>query len=243
MAEQIGGALQAELKLVAAKLEETVADLPDGLAQFVRSELAESQVLAGVVLASAAPVKDTAEDESRRVALAAALELLQIGLNIHRLLLKPEQTGSIDSFLLGGTILAGDYCFSRAAVLAARTNHPQVVTIFAQLLQQVSQANLRRVISKDGVGRDSAAVDERVALFHSGAAAGALLAGLSEEDQEVVVRYAALLGRWRLPDGANTFGAKAEKDLDSMPTRQRERWRELVSGLAYSIPDGPRAGA
>ena len=243
MAEQIGDALRAELKLVAAKLEETVADLPDGLAQFVRSELAESQMLAGVVLASAAPVKDTAEDESRRVALAAALELLQIALNIHRLLLKPEQTGSIDSFLLGGTILAGDYCFSRAAVLAARTNHPQVVTIFAELLQRVSQANLRRIISKDGVGRDSAAIDERVALFHSGASAGALLARLDEEDQEVVVRYAALLGRWQLSDRTDNVGAMAGEALDSMPPRQQERWRELVSSLGHPNSDRQRTGA
>ena len=89
MAEQVGDALQAELNLVAAKLEEAVADLPDGLAQFVRSEVADEQVLAGVVLASAAPENDSAEDEFRRVALASALELLQIALNIHRLLLKP----------------------------------------------------------------------------------------------------------------------------------------------------------
>ena len=185
MVEQIGEALQEELNLVAEKLEDAVADLPAGLAQFVRSELAENQVLAGVVLASAAPVRDSAEDESRRVALAAALELLQIALNIHRLLLRPEQTGSIDSFLLGGTILAGDYCFSRAAVLAAQTRHPQVVTVFAELLQQVSQANLRRVIAEDGVGADHTAFDEREALLHSGATAGALLAGLAKKNRKL----------------------------------------------------------
>ena len=230
MAEQIGDALQAELKLVAAKLEEAVADLPNGLAQFVRSELAENQVLAAVVLASAAPERDTAQEESRRVSLAAALELLQIALNIHRLLLKPEQSGTIDSFLLGGTILAGDYCFSRAAVLAAHTNHPQVVMVFSELLQEVSQANLRRVVSVDGFGRASAENDEREALFRSGASAGALLAGLSGEEQDVVVRYAACLGRG-LPDGAKSIGVREEATLDSMPPRQRERWRDLVSGL------------
>lgn len=231
MAEQIGEALQAELKLVAEKLDGAVADLPDGLAQFVRSELAENQVLAGVVLASAAPVRDTADDTSRRVALAAALELLQIALNIHRLLLKPEQTGSIDSFLLGGTILAGDYCFSRAAVLAAETEHPQVVTVFAELLQQVSQANLRRVISKDGDVRKPASVGEREALFHSGASAGVLLAGLSEEEQEIVVLYATCLGRQRVSDGTSTFVDKAEEIFDSLPSSQKERWRALVASL------------
>ncbi len=229
MAEQVGDALQAELNLVAAKLEEAVADLPDGLAQFVRSEVADEQVLAGVVLASAAPENDSAEDEFRRVALASALELLQIALNIHRLLLKPKQTDSIDSFLLGGTILAGDYCFSRAAVLAARTNHPRVVTIFAELLQELSQANLRRVIVSESPGRDSAGVDERESLFHSGASAGVLLAGLGEKDQTAVVSYATCLGRRRPQDGKGILGAPAVEYLDKMPVRQRERWRALAS--------------
>ncbi|MCY3897728.1 MAG: hypothetical protein OXF86_04100 [Caldilineaceae bacterium] len=231
MAEKIGDTLQAELKLVAAKLEETIADLPQGLAHFVRSEMGEDRVLAGVVLASAAPARESAEDESRRVALAAALELLQIALNIHRLLLKPGQTGSIDSFLLGGTILAGDYCFSRAAVLAAQTSHPMVVTVFAELLQEVSQANLRRVISKDSSDHDSHSFDEREALFRSGASAGALLAGLSEPEEKAVVAHAECLGRLRQPDETLTRRAKAEKTLDSMPWRQRERWKELVVNL------------
>ncbi len=228
MAEQIGDALQAELNLVAEKLEETVAGLPDGLAQFVRSELGEDRVLAGVVLASAAPPRDTAEDESRRVALAAALELLKIALNIHRLLLKPGQAGSIDSFLLGGTILAGDFCFSRAAVLAAQTNHPQVVTVFAELLQEVSQANLRRVISNDGFDCDPLSTDEGEALFRSGASAGALLAGLSKKEAGVVIEFAGRLGRERPQDFTRTFAAKADETLDSMPRPQRDRWRELV---------------
>lgn len=231
MAEQIGDALRAELNLVAGKLEEAVADLPNGLAQFVRSELAENQVLAAVVLASAAPEKDSAEEEYRRVALAAALELLQIALNIHRLLLQPEQTGSIDSYLLGGTILAGDYCFSRAAVLAAQTEHPKVVTVFAELLQQVSQANLRRVIAKGGSGGEPTAADEREALFRSGASAGALLAGLSKEEQEVVVLYASCLGRRQPSDGTGAFGANAEANFDRLPPRQKARWRALASSL------------
>lgn len=231
LAEQFGTTFRTELNLVAAKLDEVVADLPEGLSQFVRSEMAEKEILAGVVLASATPQHSSAEDESRRVSLAAALELLQIGLNIHRLLLQPEQTDTIDNFLLGGTILAGDYCFSRAAVLAARTCHPQVVTVFAELLQEVSQANLRRVIVKDSASQDSLAADERKALFHSGASAGVLLAGLADDEQAAVVRYAARLGRQRPAVGANSHGEAMGEDLDVLPPRQQERWRELVSSL------------
>ena len=231
LAEQYGDAFHTEQNLVAAKLDEVMADLPDGLSQFVRSEMAEKPILAGVVLASAAPEHDSAEDESRRVALAAALELLQIALNIHRLLLKPEKTHTIDNILLGGTILAGDYCFSRAAVLAARTCHPQVVTVFAELLKEVSQANLKRTVVSDNSSQDSMAAAERTALFRSGASAGVLLAGLSIEEQAVVVRYAECLSRQRPPDGTGSFKAAEGEHLDSLPLRLRERWRELVSSL------------
>ena len=125
--------------------------------------------------------------------------------------------------------MAGDYCFSRAAVLAARTNHPRVVTIFAELLQELSQANLRRVIVSESPGRDSAGVDERESLFHSGASAGVLLAGLGEKDQTAVVSYATCLGRRRPQDGKGILGAPAVEYLDKMPVRQRERWRALAS--------------
>ena len=228
---KFGETLQSEQQLVAATLDEVIADLPDGLSQFVRSELAENQILAGVVLAAAAPEHDSAEDASRRVALAAALELLQIALNIHRLLLKPEKTDSIDNMLLGGTILAGDYCFSRAAVLAARTCHPQVVTVFAELLKDISQANLRHAIVSDNDGQNTITASERKAMFHSGASAGVLLAGLTDEEQAVVVRYAEWLSRQESANEIRSLDAGAGESFDSMPRRQRERWRELVSSL------------
>jgi hypothetical protein len=249
MAEARSSALRAEQELVAALLSEVVAELPEGLEQFVRSEMAEDRTLAAIVLASSAPQHDSAEAVSRRVALAAALELLQIALNIHRLLLAPAQYDTIDRFLLGGTILAGDYCFSRAAVLAARTCHPQVVLVFAELLKEVSQANLRRVINEDEAGPEAVAADERKALFHSGALAGALLAGLGEEEQARAARYASSLSR-RLPPDSSVSPAKRESDgaspppprpiadasfdsesydeADNLPPHQRERWRAIA---------------
>lgn len=228
MAEKLGGAFQAEQNRVAALLEEAFVDLPEGLSQFVRSEMAGEQILAGVVLASAAPEEDSTEREARRVALAAALELLQVALNIHRLLLRPEQTEPIDNLLLGGTILAGDFCFSRAAVLAARTCHPGVVTEFAELLQALSEANLRRVIAADDGKQESAAAEERAALFESGAAAGVMLADLDENAREAVVAYAACVSRPSRGDGRNSKAGAAGSSLDRMPRRQRGRWDRLV---------------
>ena len=228
LAEQISSGLRAERKLAAARLDEAFADLPEGLSQFVRSEVADERILADIVLASAAPEHDSAEAVSRRVALAAALELLQIALKIHRLLLMAAQPDTIDSFLLGGTILAGDYCFSRAAVLAARTNHPQVVKVFAELLKEVSQANLRHVIDEGNACPDTIAAGERAALFHSGALAGALLAGLTEEEQTPVARYASRLSRGKPADGAASFDSESD---DGLPRHQRDRWRAIVSAI------------
>ena len=228
MAEKLGDAFQAEQNRVADLLEEAFAKLPEALSQFVRSEMSEERILAGVVLASAAPEEDSTEREERRVALAAALELLQVALNIHRLLLRPEQTDTIDNVLLGGTILAGDYCFSRAAVLAARTRHPGVVTIFAELLQTLSETTLRRVIVRDGAGRESAAAEERAALFESGAAAGVMLTELAEDEMEEVVAYAVGMSRAGAVVSANSWGKAAGRSLERLPPRQRERWGRLI---------------
>ena len=232
MAELIDSGLRAEQDLVAELLNEALAELPEGLMQFVRSEVEEEQLLAGIVLASAAPENDTDEAISRRTALAAALELLQVALKIHRLLLTPAQPDTIDSFLLGGTILAGDYCFSRAAVLAARTNHPQVVSVFAELLKEVSQANLRHAIADNKARPDATAADEREALFRSGALAGVLLAGLAEDEQARVARYASRLSRHELTDGTAGFASESDNAPDDdLPLHQRKRWRAIVSAI------------
>ena len=148
MAELIGSGLRAEQDLVAELLNEALAELPEGLMQFVRSEVEEEQLLAGIVLASAAPENDTDEAISRRTALAAALELLQVALKIHRLLLdtgaaRHNRQHPLWEVRFWPVITAS----GRAAVLSARTNHPQVVSVFAELLKEVSQANLRHAIA------------------------------------------------------------------------------------------------
>ena len=75
--------------------------------------------------------------------LGSALEMLVVALSIHRLLLLPSAGDTLDRALVGSTILAGDYCFSRAASMAAQTESPQVVDLFSRALQQVSEASLR----------------------------------------------------------------------------------------------------
>lgn len=109
---------------------------------------------------------------ARVQALAAAVEMLYLAQTIHRRLIRAgaTETGgttgstscadtlrdpafdtadqqtdahTVDKTFLGSTILAGDYCFSRASQLAAETENPQVVAHFAQTLQAISEGLLR----------------------------------------------------------------------------------------------------
>lgn len=218
--------LEAERAAVTRILEETLAALPDGMSQFAQEEFAQNRSLlvSGVVLAAAVPAEDSPEARERRIALAAALELLQIALNIHRLLLlAPARADTIDKSLLGGTVLVGDFCFSRAAVLAARTQNPRVVTIFAELLKQLSEKNLRRILKPDPAAAEAAPGQEQATLFHSGAQAGAVLAGLSSQEQSELAAFAAGLARAESPSGRMDA---------SLPAHQHTRWQLLADSLS-----------
>ena len=116
--------------------------------------------------------------------------------------------------------------------MAARTHHPQVVKVFAELLKEVSQANLRRVIDGGSASAEVIAADEREALFHSSALAGVLLAGLAVEEGALVTRFASRLSRDEWADGAAFPDSKSGGVLDNgLPRHQRDRWREVVSAI------------
>ena len=59
------------------------------------------------------------------------METLRLALGVHTQLLLAESPAAIDRSLLGSTVLAGDFCFSRAAGLAAKTGSPVIVDLFA----------------------------------------------------------------------------------------------------------------
>jgi geranylgeranyl pyrophosphate synthase len=153
----------AEIDEVQSTLLAATADLTSPLGDLVRAQIRRSQppICGAVVLAVAQPAVDAgapaAEDGSRRkrIVLAAALEMLHVALNVHRLLvnaaLREQQSAgeiSLDPSFIGSTILAGDYCFSRAAQMAAQTDHARVVAIFALTLQTVSEGLLREQFAR-----------------------------------------------------------------------------------------------
>jgi octaprenyl-diphosphate synthase len=163
-----------EMNAVRQLLNESGAALEMPLRALVEAQIEQSrpEIHAAVVLVTA--VTAAADDEGlrqQRINLAAALEMLYVALNVHKLLLRDDPTPA-DKSLLGGTILAGDYCFSQAANLAVKTNHAQVVTIFSEALKETSEGNLRYLFA-EAAPRFS----EHQALCRSGIHAGAALIG------------------------------------------------------------------
>ena len=125
---------------------------------------------------------------SQRIYLGAALEVLYVALGVHTHLLGNDVARSpLGRSLLGSTILAGDYCFSRAADLAVRTQSPVVVEIFAQALKRVSEGHLRQLFQPE---RER--FDENADLLHAGVVAAGALIGLGPGAQGAAVELAAL---------------------------------------------------
>ena len=147
--------LQQEYEAVHQQVIDGLADLRPPLGDLVLGQVAESfqAQRVGLVLAASLPQQDTPYRREQRILLAAALEMLQLALRIHRLLFQPSDGADMqgmDRSWVGSIILAGDYCFSRSAILAAHTNEPDVVQIFARALQAVSEQHLRQLFHSPG---------------------------------------------------------------------------------------------
>jgi len=210
----------------------TAIDYPLNELVFAQIQAARPLPFASVVLATGLAESDTATVRQQRIDLAAALELLSIALDIHALLLTSESTQQLhpstmqNKNIIGGTILAGDYCFSRSAALAARTDRPAVVAIFAQALKSVSEALLRRAFTEDEEDPSGKAT---ACLIRSGIEAAAILSALSEPATTHMRQFGDILAQnWR--NGHLRKGTTAPH-FDNIPDFQQTRWHEIVTWL------------
>ena len=148
--ERAWAELDQELAQVTDILQEIAGELDEPLNQLVVSQIrrASPHRRAGVVLAFGAGEQDDDPQRMRRISLAAALEMLYIAQRVHHLLLQ-QQTEAMDKSLMGSIILAGDFCFSRAADLAVRTENPDIVQVFSDALKRLSENNLRTLFDQD----------------------------------------------------------------------------------------------
>jgi geranylgeranyl pyrophosphate synthase len=261
---------EAEIQEMQSALLAATSDLISPLGELVRAQIkrANPPLRGAVVLAVAGAKLDRlqagAGDESRRkrILLAAALEMLYVALNVHRLLVNAAMTeqnsdAPLDRSFVGSTILAGDYCFSRAAQMAAQTDHPQVVAIFALALQTVSEGLLRkqfnrgndqvRPLSVEADGDYNARVynqqeyfsgdyDETHALIYSGAEAAATLIALPEaEKQQAIALSQELFIRWT--EEAISLAADDNPFIDDWMPTLPNRWQALYHWLAHQESD------
>ena len=127
---------------------------------------------------------------ARRQALAAALETLFTASQAHEAL--PTQGKAANSKLLGGLVLLGDHLFAQSAVFAAQAEMPAVVTLFAQTLQTISQAQVRTQL-----GHTAASAWSSNAVLCAAAAVGAgLLGQVPTADLDSLREFGLRLGRW-----------------------------------------------
>jgi len=233
-----GDSLEGELEEVRQQLYAAIEELYSPLHELVRSQIdrARPLVRAAIVLAAGMGNPDTASLRSKRILLAAALEMLYVALQTHRLLLShSSQNGahgdsySADKSWLGSVILAGDYCFSRAAILAARTDSPQVVNIFASALKAVSEDNLRHHFTQTAPSSD-----EDKTLCVAGARASAILAERSEEEIVAISAYSLEIATGLSQNLADLEAGLAKGNFALAPALHT-RWQALLHWLAATV--------
>ncbi len=228
--------LGQELAEVQELLQEQVSALHPTLHDFFRGSQASPHrfLFALVVLAGALPAEDDPLHRQRRIALASALEMMAVALDVHKLLAPSPDSprGSpegLDRSLVGATVLAGDFYFSRASALAARTDSPQVVAIFSQLLMEVSEGNLAQAFQTSPPG-----FSDVVAMCRAGSQAAGLMAGVAEPAQEAIGRLATALGQAVATPSQVTSPPAASLQDPALPVHQRPRWQQVLArfGLA-----------
>ncbi|HXF62982.1 MAG TPA: polyprenyl synthetase family protein [Caldilineaceae bacterium] len=221
-------AFAAELREVERVLTAAADELGSPLGDLVHAQLkrAAPLVRAALVLAAGYDLNEDPLRRDQRVLLAAALEMLYVALHIHRLLIDASATAQeeMDKSLIGSTILAGDYCFSRAATMAAQTDNPKVVAIFAQALQTVSEGLLRPLFDKT-----AAPFDEEETLRRCGVEAAIELAGVTGAERLSYTDAARALAQ-RIPQLPSAADALAELLPLLAPARQ-PRWQALLQWL------------
>lgn len=236
LVEELVEELAADLQAVEQEVVTSLSGLHAPFIQLVQSQWQSSFPLvraafvltAGTLSAGSAVSGDASDLRRQRTYLAAAMETLRLALGVHTQLLLSESPGAIERSLLGSTVLAGDFCFSRSAGLAARTGSPVIVDLFAGALQRVSEGSLRRLFRPSDPLYDA---DRDLCL--SGIAAANELAGLPLGERDLDQRLGAYLldgysAGQLTPGDASEFG--------HLSPNRRSSWQALAVWLRAHPP-------
>lgn len=231
-------ALTDELTIVQAQLEQAVAELYSPFKELAHSQLGRIQPLrrAAVVLATGVDATENATLQQQRIDLATALEMLNIALVIHQLLLSPtaNQTDNPNQrSVTGSVILTGDYCFTRSALFAAKTNNVQVVELFSQTLKTISEGILRKLFADRGEAFSPPVADfhTELALCEAGiVGATALVQAIAPKQESNPDQLLAIIRRW-VPDWEVDGQDGVGHLIQQLPPPQQERWQTVQQWL------------
>jgi geranylgeranyl pyrophosphate synthase len=143
-------------------------------------------------------------DPETLITAAAGVELLHTASLVHddsidRAALrrgKPTLNSVLSS---GGVILIGDYLFAQSAILAAATNDPRVVAIFASTLADICDGQLREMFEAHRLEQRREDYERRIfgktaSLFAGAAEMGAVIGGADDIGVQALRGYGADLG-------------------------------------------------
>ncbi len=125
----------------------------------------------------------------------------------------------------------GDYCFGRAARLAAQTDNPRIVALFSTALQDISENNLRVLFDNRTDTTGAASAGRLGILLRSGAAAGLELSDLSAQERQTVLQLVARSAEKQRNAQASPVSFDADL-LAALPVPHQERWRALQRRFA-----------
>jgi geranylgeranyl pyrophosphate synthase len=158
----------------------------------------------------------------------------------------------------GAVILLGDYLFAQSAMLAAATNSPRIVSIFASTLADICDGQLREMFVAHRLDQTREEYERRIfgktaSLFAGAAEMGAIIGKAREDDVQTLRQYGSDVGMaFQIVDdvldlraGSQQLGKPAGHDLTqgtvTLPTiiyasgltdssEAMSRLRDVVSG-------------
>jgi geranylgeranyl pyrophosphate synthase len=165
------------------------------------------------------------------ITAAAGVELLHTASLIHddsidRASLRRGQATLNTQLSSGAVILIGDYLFAQSAILAAATNDPRVVMIFASALADICDGQLRETLDAQRLDQSRESYERRIygktaALFAGAAEMGAVIgkatepviAELRELGSDLGMAFQIIDDVLDIREGTQTIGKPAGNDL------------------------------
>jgi geranylgeranyl pyrophosphate synthase len=195
--------MRPDLLLVQSRLEEVVRIDYPGVSDLILGLVrAGGKRLRPLILLLAGRAHGT--DRDRLVTAGAGVELLHTASLVHDDTV--DRAGmrrgrpTLNSVLpAGAVILLGDFLFAQSAMLAAATNSPRVVSIFASTLADICDGQLREMFFAHRLDQSREEYERRIfgktaSLFAGSAEMGAIIGNAAEPAVQALRQYGADVG-------------------------------------------------